>query len=145
MKSENKELIKILSTTIVRSIKVLSLPMPSLEISVKLRQKEIAKIEIYNSEHKLKASSHRDNKSSKNNNSEPWASRWIAVPVGYLFSKEQREEWLGDLQEIIHEMHCESYPGWIINVICIGKTIILIVSALRIKITDFFPLGQKNE
>ncbi len=86
----------------------------------------------------------KDETPSKNKNSEPWTSRWIAAPVGYLCSKEQREEWLGDLQEIILEMQTKSYPRWMINLICIGKTTILILSAFEIKISDFFTLFKKS-
>lgn len=86
----------------------------------------------------------QDKTSSNNNNLEPWASRWIAAPIGYLCSKEQREEWLGDLYEVIHEMQSKSYPRWMINLICMGKTVILIFSAFEIKISDFLALLKKS-
>lgn len=86
----------------------------------------------------------QDKTYSKNNIPEPWASRWIAAPIGYLCSKEQREEWLGDLQEIIHEMQAKKYPRWIINLICVGKTSILIFSVFEIKISDFFTLLKRS-
>lgn len=81
----------------------------------------------------------------KNNKPEPWASRWIGSPVGYLCSKEQREEWFGDLNEVIHDMRFKRYPEWMINLICVGKTTVLVISALKIKISDFFTLEQKSE
>lgn len=89
------------------------------------------------------ASVHKDIAYS-NNNPEPWALRWVAAPIGYLCSKGQREEWLGDLYEVIHEMQTKSYPRWTIDLICIGKTTILIFSAFEIKITDFFTLLKKS-
>lgn len=87
---------------------------------------------------------HKDKTDLTNNNSEPWASRWIAVPIGYLCSKEEREEWLGDLYEVIREMHTKNYPKWTINLICVGKTAILIFSAFEIKISDFLALLKKS-
>lgn len=86
----------------------------------------------------------RKDKAYLNTNSEPWVSRWIAAPIGYLCSKERREEWLGDLYEVIYEMKTKNYPKWMINLICIGKTTILIVSAFEIKISDFFYFVKKS-
>jgi hypothetical protein len=75
---------------------------------------------------------------------ETWVSKWISCPIAYLFPEERREEWLGDLYELNREMLHKSYPRWMVNLINIGRTIILIFSALQIKISDFLLLGYRK-
>lgn len=65
-----------------------------------------------------------------------WSSRWVAFPLGYLLSKKQREEWIGDLNETKFEMLEQAYPLWLINTIIMLKTVRKIPSILGIKITD---------
>lgn len=72
---------------------------------------------------------------------ETWVSRWIAAPLAYLFPKERREEWLGDLHEVNFEMLRKGYPRWMVNVVNIGRTVILLMSSLSIKISDLISLG----
>lgn len=72
----------------------------------------------------------------KSDPSETWSSRWIAAPVAYLFPKERREEWLGDLMDLHRELQNKDYPAWLITLIDIGTTIRLILSAIEIKLTD---------
>ena len=60
---------------------------------------------------------------SKIKNLETWASRWIALPVIFLSSKKKRNECSQDLQEVIDEMYRKDYPEWMINIICILKTL----------------------
>lgn len=72
---------------------------------------------------------------------ETWASRWVASSVGYLLPAERREEWLGDLDEVSREMIHKCYPRWWVNVIAIGRTGVLIVSSLQIKLMDLISLG----
>ena len=71
-------------------------------------------------------------------------SRWVAVPIAYLFPKAHREEWLGDLHESHQEMIDEEYPRWLINVVDILRVFVLIGSALKINLTDLITkLGRK--
>ena len=61
-----------------------------------------------------------------------WAIRWIGVPIGYLLSPDEREEWLGDLKEIQHRMiHAERYPIWFVNSVTSAKCLCLIVSKIQ--------------
>lgn len=77
---------------------------------------------------------------------ETWISRWLSSPIAYLFPEERREEWLGDLYELHREMLHKKYPWWLINCIDLGRTIILVISALQIKISDFFsPTSQRSK
>lgn len=69
---------------------------------------------------------------------ETWSSRWVAEPIAALFPIGYREEWLGDLHEINWDLVCKGYPRWLINVVNLGRTMILIISALKIKVSDFF-------
>jgi hypothetical protein len=75
---------------------------------------------------------------------ETWASKWVASPIAYLLPKERREEWLGDLYETNREMLHKSYPRWFVSVTAIGRTIILIISACKIKLLDFFSVGDRK-
>jgi hypothetical protein len=65
-----------------------------------------------------------------------WATRWIAMPIAYLFPSDRREEWLGDLYEGNLQLLNQRYPRWLINLINVGRTVVLVVSALSIKVSD---------
>lgn len=67
---------------------------------------------------------------------QPWVTWWVAAPIAYLLSPKDREEWIGDLQEVNHQMTLAGYPRWMINLVNIGKLIRLIVSFIDIKIVD---------
>lgn len=69
---------------------------------------------------------------------ETWVSRWIYCPIAYLCPKERREEWLGDLYEVNSQMIQQGYPRWLINIVDGGKALVIALSAIQIKITDFF-------
>lgn len=81
-------------------------------------------------------------KYKKSDPAETWTSRWIASPIAYLFPPERREEWLGDLYEVNWEMLHKDYPRWLVNLNNVWKTVILVISALKIKLSDFFSLGK---
>ncbi|MEH2301051.1 MAG: hypothetical protein V7K88_19135 [Nostoc sp.] len=81
-------------------------------------------------------------KYKKSEPAETWASRWIASPIAYLFPQERREEWLGDLYEVNREMQHKGYPRWLVNLNNVLKTVILVISALKIRLSDFFSLGK---
>lgn len=81
-------------------------------------------------------------KYKKSDPAETWASRWIASPIAYLFPLERREEWLGDLYEVNREMLHRDYPRWLVNLNNVWKTLILVISALKIRLSDFFSLGK---
>jgi len=71
-----------------------------------------------------------------------WASRWVACPVAYLFPEDRREEWLGDLHETNQKMLREGYDRWAVNVNNVIRTAVLVLSALKIKLSDFISLGS---
>lgn len=73
---------------------------------------------------------------------EVWASKWISYPVILLLSKEMREEWLGDLYEKNQGMLEKGYPLWHINLMNLLWSIFLIMSALKIKISDVISLPK---
>lgn len=64
-----------------------------------------------------------------------WSTKWLAIPVALLLPKERMEEWLGDLYQSLY-LAFGKYPQWFINLMIIFKTGILIISALKIKISD---------
>lgn len=74
---------------------------------------------------------------------ETWASYWIAESFGYLLSARVREEWPGDLHEVVHEM-LEKYPRWWINVIVVLRVLRLVVSSIEIKISDLISIGARK-
>jgi hypothetical protein len=78
----------------------------------------------------------RSRKYKQSDPAETWASRWIASSIAYLFPENSREEWLGDLYEINREMLHKGYPCWWINLINVLRTVVLVISALQIKISD---------
>ncbi|WP_375469205.1 hypothetical protein [uncultured Nostoc sp.] len=81
-------------------------------------------------------------KYKKSDPAETWASKWIASLIAYLFPPEVREEWLGDLYEVNWEMQHKGYPRWLVNLNNVLKTLILVISALKIRLSDFFSLGK---
>ncbi|MEH1905502.1 MAG: hypothetical protein V7L04_30015 [Nostoc sp.] len=81
-------------------------------------------------------------KYKKSDPAETWASRWIASPIAYLFPPERREEWLGDLYEVNREMLHKDYPSWLVNLNNVWKTLILVISALKIRLSDLFSLAK---
>ncbi|WP_107671236.1 hypothetical protein [Cyanothece sp. BG0011] len=68
-----------------------------------------------------------------------WSTKWLVIPVILLLPKDRMEEWLGDLYRSL-SLSFGKYPQWYINLIIISKTGILIISALKIKISDLFKL-----
>lgn len=83
-------------------------------------------------------------KYKKTDPTETWSRRWVASPIAYLLPKERREEWLGDLYEVNREMLHKGYPRWLVNVINVGRTAILVVSSLHIKLLDLLSLGRER-
>jgi hypothetical protein len=75
---------------------------------------------------------------------ETWADRWVAYPVSCLFSEDQREEWIGDLYEVRDGLIDRRYPLWLVNLIITGRTLILVVSALKITIMDLLAKGFRQ-
>ena len=67
--------------------------------------------------------------------SETWVVNWIALPVAYLFPRSEREEWLGDLRETHHELIIDNhYPRWVVSAITVVKTLLLIGTALEVRV-----------
>jgi hypothetical protein len=77
---------------------------------------------------------------SQPDSTETWASRWIASPIAYLFPEIQQEEWLGDLYETNYKMLRKGRHRWELNVNNIVRTIELIESALRVKLSGWVSL-----
>jgi hypothetical protein len=75
---------------------------------------------------------------------ETWADRWVAYPVSCLFSKDQREEWIGDLYERRNNLINRRYPRWLVNLIITSCTLILVVSALKITVMDLLAKGFRQ-
>lgn len=78
----------------------------------------------------------RFRKYKRSDPAETWTSRWVASPIAYLLPENSREEWLGDLYEVNREMLHKGYSRWWINLINALRTIILVISALQIKLSD---------
>ena len=109
-------------------------------LSNEMQQLEVKKIQI----HLLEEAAYLAREERKYVESEKvdtWASRWVAAPIAYLLPEEHREEWLGDLYEVNWQMLNKGYPKLMVNVVNIGRTTILIVSSLQIKLTDLFTFG----
>jgi len=68
---------------------------------------------------------------------ETWASRWFASPIAYLFPEVQQEEWLGDLYETNYKMLLKGRHRWELNINNTLRTIELIESALRVKLSEW--------
>lgn len=68
---------------------------------------------------------------------ETWASRWVASPIAYLFPEIQQEEWLGDLHETNYKMLLKGRHRWELNINNTLRTIELIESALRVKLSEW--------
>jgi hypothetical protein len=73
-----------------------------------------------------------------------WADRWVAYPVICLFSEDQREEWIGDLYEVRDGLIDRGYPRWLVNLIITGRTLILVVSALKITVMELLSKGFRQ-
>lgn len=120
------------------------------EQTEEFRQNYVMRLEQKEAELKLleKASEleKRYRKYKKSDPVETWATRWIASPVAYLLPSERREEWLGDLYEGNREMLHKNYPRWMVSIINIGLVIILVTSAMQVKIMDIISssLGRQK-
>jgi hypothetical protein len=75
---------------------------------------------------------------------ETWADRWVAYPVSCLFSEDQREEWMGDLYEVRDGLIDRRYPLWLVNLIITSRTLILVISALKITVMDLLAKGFRQ-
>lgn len=138
------------------TIKEIQLKTQHLEVITSLKSEEVIKVveelivqkvvkDLEDSVENLEKLSKLKKKLRKYKKSEPaetWASRWIASPIAYLFPPERREEWLGDLYEVNREMLHKDYPRWQVNLNNVLKTVILVISALKIRLSDFFSLGK---
>ena len=107
------------------------------------RQLELKKIQIHLLEEAARLA-REERKYLESEKVETWASRWVAAPIAYLLPEEHREEWLGDLYEVNWQMLNKGYPKLLVNFVNVGRTTILIVSSLQIKLIDLLPLGIKN-
>lgn len=66
-----------------------------------------------------------------------WSLRWLATPIAYLFPKDDREEWLGCLTEMHYELiEQEHYPYWLVNAITVGRILLLVWSAVEVKVLN---------
>ena len=101
-----------------------------------------AEVEILEKISKLQK---RFRKYKKHHYAETWASRWIASPIAYIFPEERREEWLGDLYEVNSEMLRKEYPLLVINTINVWKALILVFSALQIKLANFLSIASPKK
>ena len=73
-----------------------------------------------------------------------WGFRWVAYPVASLFPKQKREEWIGDMHEVMYQMEkYHKYPRWFTNIMIILKTFVLILSAIEISIKDLLIVVKK--
>ncbi|MEM9772257.1 MAG: hypothetical protein AAF889_11795 [Cyanobacteria bacterium P01_D01_bin.73] len=112
------------------------------EIAKEIADEE-ALVELFEQRSKLER---RKRKYKQSDPAETWASRWVALPIASLFPADRREEWLGDLYELNREMLHKNYPRWSVSAINVGKTVVLIFSALQIKLSDFFsPQAKKTK
>jgi hypothetical protein len=70
----------------------------------------------------------------------------FAAPISRFFSKERREEWMGDLLETIEQDLQNGYYKWFINLLTVARTIQLVLSAIQIywidKLNTFFQKIQ---
>lgn len=144
----------ITSSTLACNLSQLSSSATTDELSKKLEQNNITVLSLESIQQELESKlqglekiSELEKRIRKYKSSDPaetWATRWIASPIAYLFPPERREEWLGDSYEINREMLHKHYPKWSINLVMIGRTVILITSAVQIKLSDLISLGVKR-
>jgi hypothetical protein len=70
----------------------------------------------------------------------------FAAPISRFFSKERREEWMGDLLETIEQDLQNGYYKWFINLLTVGRTFQLVLSSVQIywidKLNMFFQKIQ---
>jgi hypothetical protein len=111
---------------------------PTVETQLEKRATELELLE------KASALEKRYRKYKRCDPAETWATRWVACPIAYLFPAERREEWLGDLYETNREMLHKDYPQWFVSLNNIGRTAVLVFSALQIKLADFISQGLKS-
>ena len=64
-----------------------------------------------------------------------WESRIVTI-AAYLLPRKTREEWLGDLQESIHELIRAGCPRWMRILITSGRILLLCYALAWIKMRD---------
>ena len=132
---------RLVSLTSEELIKVAQELIPYQKVNNLEQLIEVVTAEVEKQE-KLSKLNKRLRKYKKFDPAETWASKWIACQIAYLFPEERREEWLGDLYEVNSEMFHKGYPRWIVNLNNLAKTVILVLSALKIKLSDFLSVGK---
>ncbi len=73
--------------------------------------------------------------------------RWescIVTIAAYLLPRNTREEWLGDLQESIHDLMCAGCPRWMRIVITTGRICLLCYALAWIKICDLVSPAKRS-
>jgi hypothetical protein len=119
--------------------KQVSSSFEQLEQYLDLEEKQVELLE------RLNTLQRRKRKQQKQDWIETWVIRWIASPIAYLVPAQRREEWLGDLYEVTWEMRYKKhYPLWFVNMVNLGQSIILIISASKIQILDILKSSIKK-
>lgn len=72
-----------------------------------------------------------------------WNSR-IVTAAAFLLPKKTREEWLGDLQESMHELTANGYPRWVRILITSGRIGLLCYALARIKLCNLVSPGKRK-
>lgn len=65
--------------------------------------------------------------------------------IRFLFPKKYREEWLGDLMEIVSAMEAEHQPKWLIYTIVFGHFCIVVYHASLFKLGEFFSPSDASK
>jgi len=66
-------------------------------------------------------------------NEKTWVSEYITCFVAYsFFSKQQREEWMGDIYEINYDLLSQGKPRYFVNLVDFTRTLFFVLAKLKI-------------
>jgi|GEM_PF-4211317 len=65
--------------------------------------------------------------------------------IRFFFPKKYREEWLGDLMEIVSMMEAEHQPKWLIYTVVFGHFCIVVYHASLFKLGEFFSPADASK
>lgn len=70
-------------------------------------------------------------------NEKTWVSEYITCFVAYsFFSKQQREEWMGDIYEINYDLLSQGKPRYFVNLVDFTRTLFFVLAKLKITARD---------
>jgi hypothetical protein len=77
--------------------------------------------------------------------SQMWSFHHSTIFLEKFLSDRQREEWIGDLEEVLYRMYELEYPKWRLHLETLRRTYYLVLSTLKMKVNSFSYKRKTSE